>query len=148
MLTHRSGQNIVDAFSDDDEEAKALDALAAEKGSSYFVFTANSADRDGATESLSADSAEPITRLDSYVRMHQLTTGDKKRDLPSYESADDKQIEDFLQSTKILTIKSEKKKPADSTIKRASNEINANMENLLSTLTMRLASIDHAESTS
>ena len=62
MLTHRSGQNIVDAFSDDDEEAKALDELAAEKGSSYFVFTVNSVDRGGATESLSAGSAEPITR--------------------------------------------------------------------------------------
>jgi hypothetical protein len=62
MLTHRSGQNIVDAFSDDDEEAKALDALAAEKGSSYFVFTVNSVDRDGATESLSAGSAELVTR--------------------------------------------------------------------------------------
>ena len=80
--------------------------------------------------------------------MHQLTTGDKKRDLPSYESADDKQIEDFLQRSKMLTNKSEKKKLADSKIKRASIEINANMENLLSTLTMRLASIDHAENTS
>ena len=61
MLTHRSGQNIVDAFSDD-EEAKALDELAAEKGCNYFVFTVNSVDRGGATESLSAGSAELVTR--------------------------------------------------------------------------------------